>query len=500
MLSTASCVFVLATLFGQIPPSIPVSRPSVTDPTASSPDFQVEDSVFRLSSGDRLRLRWWGTGSGSEDLVVDTRQNIVFPDFGVVQTAGLTLSEVRQKLEDLLRTRIKPSMIDLRLVTVVSARVNVLGLVPKPGIYTILPGTRLSECLAKAGLEVSKIIQGQASRRDPDESRPSMRRILLIRGGGRDTVMVDLLLAIRGGRMDQDPPIYSGDKICLIPEAKSVIVSGSSVRGGEVERVPGETVATLLSAAGIFKANGELTGQKSTGAAFAVNSTDLVDSNWILVRTGIRSRSRVDGVVWVQGMVASPGGYPIGEGATIQDAVSLAGGVLPSAGVTRIFRIHKNWNDWIPDPDVTTRTDFTQYPQLKYAQLGFSRVRRGVYSKLDGPIFPGDSILVITPEPVVWIGGQVRDPGFVPWKSGASLDDYIDAAGGYSVRPWVSRIEVRDGFSGQVYKASDPIPQGSIVLVPEERYVPPELWIGVAAQVVATIATIITLYVTVNQR
>ena len=59
------------------------------------PALAVEDSLLFLSPGDRLKLRWWGIGAGSEDLIVNTRWEIVVPDLGVVRVKGIAFGKVR---------------------------------------------------------------------------------------------------------------------------------------------------------------------------------------------------------------------------------------------------------------------------------------------------------------------------------------------------------------------------------------------------------------------
>src|ERR1035437_301846 len=97
-----------------------------------------------------------------------------------------------------------------------------------------------------------------------------------------------------------------------------------------------------------------------------------------------------------------------------------------------------------------------------------------------------------------WVGVEVRKPGFVPWKKGANIDDYVKAAGGYADRSWASRTRVFDLQSGLSLEAkSATIRPGAAVIVPEARYISPDQWLGIAASVASLALTMVILYVTV---
>lgn len=60
--------------------------------------------------------------------------------------------------------------------------------------------------------------------------------------------------------------------------------------------------------------------------------------------------------------------------------------------------------------------DATQYPEIKAAMFSYLTQTRGTYVDTKTPLLPGDTVLAYPLEPVVWVGGEVRNPGFVTWK------------------------------------------------------------------------------------
>ena len=171
------------------------------------PNYPIVDSLFHLSTGDQLRLRWWGIGSGDLDLVVDTRGDVVIPDIGRVPATHTTFNHVRDSVEALLRHRTKVSLIDLQIVKVVQAQIRVSGLTPNPGIFDMPPGTRLSSVATQSGLDVfallSKMQGGDPVWALQQEHIPSLRRVLVVRGD-RDSTWYDLVSAMRAGDASQE--------------------------------------------------------------------------------------------------------------------------------------------------------------------------------------------------------------------------------------------------------------------------------------------------------
>ena len=459
------------------------------------PAYPIVDSLFHLSTGDQLRLRWWGIGSGDQDLVVDTRGDLVLPDMGRIHATGRSFRVVRDSVEAMLHRRSKVSLIDLQIVKVSQAQIWLSGLVPSPGVTEVNPGTRLSQVLRASDLDVTSLLHrmqtGDAIWSSSQERIPSLRRILVIREGP-DSSWYDLVRAFRSGDPSQDPTLFNGDRIVLVPRGPVAQITGGVDFPGGVEYLPGEPMKNFLLAAGVdTNSTPEVDGH--TGPP-----SDLrMDSSITLVRFPIKPLTTRPQIAWVLGKVRSPGAYPLKSRNTAQDMVSLAGGIPGGDDSGVVVAIKRGWA-WLGAGRERGLAEATQYPEVRFAMLAYFSQMRGTYVDPQTPLQAGDSVFVYPAEQVVWVGGEVKKPGFVPWKKGAGIDDYVEAAGGYADRSWASRTRVFDLQSGLSLEAkSATIRPGAAVIVPEARYISPDQYLGIAASIASLALTMVILYVTV---
>jgi protein involved in polysaccharide export with SLBB domain len=459
------------------------------------PAYPIVDSLFHLSTGDQLRLRWWGIGTGDQDLVVDTRGDLILPDMGRIHTTGISFRVVRDSVEAMLHRRTKVSLIDLQITKIVMAQVRVSGLVPTPGLFEVAPGTRLSAVLPQAGLDLGALLhrmQGGDAIWQPSQDRiPSLRRVLVIRCD-KDSAWYDLVQALRSGDPSQDPSLFYGDRVVLIPRGPLAQITGGTNFPGGVEFVPGETLRQFLLAAGEDTSlTPEVDGRSGSPAGIKM------DSSVILVRFPTRPLPAHPQIAWILGKVRSSGAYSLKPGATAQDLVAQAGGIPGGDDSGVVVAIKRGWA-WLGAGREHGLAEATQYPEVRFAMLAYFSQMRGTYVDPQTPLQAGDTVFVHPAEQVVWVGGEVKKPGFVPWKKGAGIDDYVASAGGYAARSWASRTRVFDLQSGLSLEAkSATIRPGAAVIVPEARYIPPDQWLGIAASIASLALTMVILYVTV---
>lgn len=459
------------------------------------PSYPIADSLFHLSIGDQLRLRWWGIGSGDQDLVVDTRGDLVLPDMGRIHATGATLRTVRDSVEAMLHRRTKVSLIDLQVVKIVQAQVWISGRLPSPGHIEVSPGTRLSEVLTQANVDIGKQLQrmqiGDAIWQPSEELVPSLRRVLVVRNGV-DSTWYDLVRALRSGDPTQDPPLFNGDHVVLEPRGPVVQITGPVDFPGGMELVPGETIGQFL-----FSAGEDTAMIPEVDGAIPTSLGARLDSSATLVRfPGIHLPERPP-IAWILGNVHNQGAYFLKPGTTAQDLVAQAGGIPGGADSGVVVAIKRGWA-WLGAGRDRGLAEATQYPEVRFAMLAYFSEMRGTYVDPQTPLQAGDTVFVHPAEQVVWVGGEVKKPGFVPWKKGASVDEYVKTAGGYASRAWESRTRVFDLQSGLSLDArSAAIRPGAAVIVPEARYIAPDQWVGIAASVASLALTTVILYVTV---
>jgi len=459
------------------------------------PAYPIVDSLFHLSTGDQLRLRWWGIGSGDQDLVVDTRGDLILPDMGRVHATGKSFRSVRDTVEAMLRKRTKVTLIDLQIVKIMIAQIRISGLAPSPGLFEVPPGARLSQVLAQAGLDIDVLMHrmqgGDAIWQPSMERVPSLRHILLIRGGV-DSSWYDLVQALRSGDPSQDPPLFYGDRIVLVPRGPIAQITGGVDFPGGVEFLPGEPLKKFLFAAGEdSNLVPEVEGHSESPSSI------LMDPTITLVRFPVKPMPDRPRIAWVLGKVQRQGAYHLTPGTTAQDLVAMAGGIPGGADSGVVVAIKRGWA-WLGAGRERGLAEATQYPEVRFAMLAYFSQMRGTYVDPQTPLQAGDTVFVHPAEQVVWVGGEVKKPGFVPWKKGTGIDEYVAAAGGYADRAWASRTRVFDLQSGLSLEArSAAIRPGAAVIVPESRYIPPDQWLGIAVSVASLALTTVILYITV---
>lgn len=475
---------------------------SKTEEEDRSPTIAVEDSVFVLSPGDKLRLQWWGTGSGDVTMVVDTKRSLLVPEIGEIDVRNLSFRDVRDTLQSLIQKRFHPRLISLRLLEIQSATIWLTGVMQNPGPQQIAPGTRLSKALLLGGVAPSELLQtsmnSPAPRSEDGILMPSMRHILVIRNN-RDTLIADLARAFRAGIASLDPPLYSGDRIILVPETRHCGMNSGLTHAGMVECRGGDSVRAILQAAGIQFLPDSVRITNVRGEERVATVDQVIDSEVVLLSLNRRIDSERRKVVFIGGRVFQPGAYFFRQGMTIRELVQVSGGVIGGDDSGIIVGIRRGGASVLPGrrQGLETLPAVAEVAKAYQAYLG---TWRGLYSHDDLPLEPEDSVVVKSAQRVVWVGGRVARPGFVPWKKGGNWKHYISEAGGLTSDAWESRTQLINPITEQPGSPEGEILPGSALLVPEERYIPPEQWIAISISVVSLISSLVTIFILLDSR
>ena len=174
----------------------------------------VDPSSYETVPGDLLALGLWGTLDTLLAVAVGPEGNLVIPSVGVVPVAGLTLEESRERVRERVRELFPSSRVTLTLVRMGTFRVEVTGLVARPGSYPATGQDRLRDLLEAAG-----------------GIRPggSYRRIQVVRDSSR--AEADLVGWSMHGDESQNPPLRPGTRVHVPPRASTFRLRGP-VEGG----------------------------------------------------------------------------------------------------------------------------------------------------------------------------------------------------------------------------------------------------------------------------
>jgi protein involved in polysaccharide export with SLBB domain len=339
--------------------------------------------------------------------------------------------------------------------------VSLTGYVENPGVYQITPLNRLSDLLLlnkTAALEQTKVLLEKIEDVDRYEKNRGLRNIQITRAG--KTVTYDLLKFYRLGDISQNPLLKDGD-VVFVPAIKNFISIGGGINlPGEMEFVEGDQLITIINLALGFTFDADISKvqlyrYKENRIDYDVLNYDLKanpafwdlplkadDRILISCDAEIRTRQRIK----IYGQIKYPGEYVIDANTTLYEVLQQAGGLTKRGDLKRLVYYNENVNA-DPDPylELLMQRSMSEMTPLEYSYLRNNLMQlKGKYSidplkmmnsegKEANPyLFDGDRIYVPEKIDMVWVSGQVKNPGMISWVEGKDWDYYIQAAGGYT--------------------------------------------------------------------
>ena len=191
----------------------------------------VVDSSYVLGPGDYLDIMLENTYLSAK---VYPDGSVIIEECGVVNVAGLTISQAREEILKAVAVRYNPKYCFVQLAQMKKMIVNVMGAVPQVGQVFVEPQTRLTRLLKQVG---DILPQG----RDDD--------VLVIRD--KDTMHVNCMKIYNEGDFASDVILKPGDQI-FVPFAdmnNAVTLILPNYRSA-VPYVEGKTVADYFMSAG----------------------------------------------------------------------------------------------------------------------------------------------------------------------------------------------------------------------------------------------------------
>lgn len=332
-------------------------------------------------------------------------------------------------------------------------RLYVMGEVKQPGISQFTEGMKLNELIEKAG--------GLKETAFADEAL--LFRLLPNRK--RELISVNLKNALKNG--SDNILLRNLDSLVIFNEhylypVKFVEIDGQVKNPGRYLRFTDMHLTDLISLAGGFTdsasiSNIEITRTDTTSVKiyserFKVNipknyweaedSQNVLLADYDRVLINVDPRKIYNKKVTIVGEVFYPGTYTIlNENERFLDIVERAGGVKETAYKEAIYIKRKNpiFNK-IQKP--TLPDSLIKYQGLFKTSIleGFSdripinceNINGNRYSLDNIPIEDGDSIFIPRDPSVIYVLGEVGIPATVRYKKGASLNYYLEQAGGYT--------------------------------------------------------------------
>ena len=303
-----------------------------------SPDFAIgPGDVMEVSAPDVDEIK-----DRTERVSADDTINL--PVAGVVKVGGLTEAQAREAIKQSLSKYIKDPQIDVFVKEYTSRQVAVIGMVNKPGLYSL---TSRSQTILD--------MIGQAGGMNASAS-PQIIFIPAPPGGSGKLLQADSMTAFTG---DAHPAALSG------PSQSNASASQAAVG-------PQGSVQPVSINSG--QSPGNLTALLHRQHAMSIPVSDLARGSHfdLPVRPGDVIIIPNSGNVMVQGWVRNPGAYVVTNGLTTLGAITAAGGQMFSSDA-KILRANSDG-------------------QLIAIPVDLSKVEKG--EQADVPVQGGDVIIV----------------------------------------------------------------------------------------------------------
>ncbi|MBA3753540.1 MAG: SLBB domain-containing protein [Nitrospira sp.] len=354
---------------------------------AAATESSSVQSGYRIGPNDVIRIQVFG----EEDLTVENRVGgdgkLNYPLLGVLQVGGQTTEELQADLTK----RLAAGYVRLPKVSVSIVRhrnVYVSGEVKVPGGFPFEDGLTAQRAITMAGGFTEKA----------DKQGLKVTRVT---EAGAQTLAIG-----------SDDPILPNDILTVSSHNHKVYISGEVRTPGAYPYSDNISLQKALTMAGgvTEKAHREdltvrrlVDGQDQT---LVLKLDALVQpEDLIVVREGQK--------VYVTGEVKTPGRYGYEPGATIQRALTLAGGVTEKAeaAIVKVTRMKEHG------------VETAVFPQ-------------------DALVLPEDIILVVPVSAKFYVSGEVKTPGSYVHKEGLSLQKALAMAGGLTEKGDLDRLKI----------------------------------------------------------
>lgn len=394
---------------------------------------------YPLGPGDETIITLWGEVEIRHSIILDRNGQIMFPDVGLINLAGLTINETRKKLFNILKnyySGLKTNKITLEvsLGKLHSIRVYVTGEVNQPGVFTV-PAyiSPYAMLFYTAGVKLSG----------------SLRSIFVMRQGKKiaDLDFYSLLLGIE---TTENIHLQNDDIIVIPPVKNQVFLAGAINLPGIYEFKSGESLRQLLNFAGGWKPNANLEQieirrylQQEEPILVNVDYQKLKENNEnfnlmsddkVFVYEIERERKNF---VTIDGPIFGPKTFTYTDGLTLKQLFSKVDSVRADAYLERIL-ITREYED----------------QRKEIFSVNLKSIMEG--SSDDFILAPSDIVEfksqnVLFPIDSVSIYGAVNLPGKYVLSKNLTLKDLIYMAGGFAINAKIDMAEV--SRIGQSFKS-----------------------------------------------
>lgn len=390
---------------------------------------------YRLGPGDEVNVDIWGASQESITETISPDGYITIEGVGVVQLGGLTVSQAKNRLRQVIGPRYQDSQIELTLGQTRTITISVTGEVKMPGTYTMSAFATVYNALYMAG--------------GPNDIG-TLRSVKVFRNG-RQISSVDVYAFLLNGHLTGDVRLQDNDIITVGPYESLVCIAGKVKRPMFYEMKKTESAATLLRYAGGFTGDAftkSIRVNRKAGAMYSVfsvgefdmNDFRMMDEDSVFVdSTFVRYQNTAE----VIGAVFHPGHYQVGGHITTVKSLIEACGGLTEEAIGQHAIMHR------------TRPNRS----LEVLSVDVSGILEG--TSPDVPLKSEDVLYIASNEEkeadkTITIHGEVPYPGTYKYAANQTVEDAILQAGGLTNAASLAKVDVaRRIIDPEASEASD---------------------------------------------
>lgn len=376
---------------------------------------------YVLGPGDEVNVDIWGASQESITESVSPDGTITIEGIGVIKLGGLSVSQAKAKLKQVIGPRYQGSQIDLTLGQTRTITISVMGEVKVPGTYTMSAFATVYNALYMAG--------------GPNEIG-TLRNVKVYRKG-KLLSNVDVYDFLLNGKLSGDVRLQDNDVITVSPYEALVNITGKVKRPMFYEMKENESAATLLRYAGGFTGDAytkAIRVNRKAGAGYSVfsigefdmNSFKLMDEDSVSIDSTL---NRYQNMVEIRGAVFRPGMYQVGgEINTVKALIEAAAGVTEEA-ISQHAVMHRIKAD----------------RSLEMISLDLRAIMEGTAPDI---ALKNEDVIYIASrqerneKKTVTINGEVAYPGVYRYAENETLEDLIIQAGGPTEAASLAKVDV----------------------------------------------------------
>lgn len=132
-------------------PAAAASDKAAADKTAAAPEKGRSDESYVIGPNDMLAINVWKEPEVSRSVPVRSDGKISLPLVGELQAGGQTPKQLEQEITKRLQSYISEPEVTVIVTDSKSQRINILGMVARPGAYLLSGSTTVLDAIAMAG-------------------------------------------------------------------------------------------------------------------------------------------------------------------------------------------------------------------------------------------------------------------------------------------------------------------------------------------------------------